>query len=54
MVGVGRPAWPRLAGLGITPIWLDFAHVDPGFKQSPKLVELVTVSKIHSNMVPEA
>ena len=47
--GRGRPV-----GLGITPIWLNFAHVDLGFKQSPKLVELVNVSKIHSNMVPEA
>ena len=47
--GRGRPV-----GLGITPIWLNFAHVDLGFKQSPKLVELVNVSKNHSNMVPEA
>ena len=47
--GRGRPD-----GLGITPIWLNFANVDPGFKQSPKLVELVNVSKNHSNMVPKA
>ena len=44
----------RLAGLGINPIWLNFAHVDLGFKQSPKLVELVNVSKNHSNIVPNA
>ena len=39
--GRGRPD-----GLGITPIWLNFANVDPGFKQSPKLVELVKSVKI--------
>ena len=49
MAGVGRSA-----GLGITPIWLNFAHVDPRFKQSPKLVELVNISENYSNMVTKA
>ena len=47
--GRGRPA-----GLGITPIWLNSAHVNPGLKQSPKLVEFVNVSENYSNMVPKA
>ena len=45
----GRPA-----GLGFTPFWLNFAHVDLGFKQSPELVKLVNVSENYSNMVPKA
>ena len=27
VAGVGRPAWPRPAGLGSTPFWLKFANV---------------------------
>ena len=53
MAGIGRPAWPRPAGLEITPIWLNFAHVDPSSKQSPKLVEHVNISENYINMVPK-
>ena len=48
---LGRPAWPRPAGLGILPFWLIFIYVVPEFKYSPKLMELVNVSDNHSNMV---
>ena len=35
--------WP--AGLGFLPFWPNFIHVVPAFKYSPKLVELVNISK---------
>ena len=45
----GRPA-----GLGITPFRLIFVHVVPGFKYSPKLMELVNVSENHKKIVPKS
>ena len=42
----GRPA-----GLGFTPFWLIFVQVVPGFKYSPKLMELVNVSENYNNIV---
>jgi hypothetical protein len=42
--GIGRPAWPRPAGLGFLPFWPNFIHVIPAFKCSPKLVELVNIN----------
>ena len=50
-MGVGRPAWPRLAGLGFFPFQLIFVYVVPEFKYSPKLVELINVIENHHNMV---
>ena len=44
--GIGRPAWPRPAGLGFLPFWPNFVHVVPAFKYSPKLVELVNINQI--------
>ena len=49
--GVGRLAWPRPAGLGISPFWLIFVDIVPEFKYSPKLMELVNVSENHNKMV---
>ena len=40
----------RPAGLGFLPIWPNFVHVVPAFKYSPKLVELVNISKFGMNM----
>ena len=54
VTGVGRLAWPRPAGLGFTPFWLIFVHVTPGFKYSPKLMELVNVSENYNYIVLEA
>ena len=45
----GRPA-----GLGFTPFRLIFVHVAPGFKYSPKLLELVNVSENYNYIVLEA
>ena len=39
----GRPA-----GLGLSPFWPKFGYLVPEFKYSPKLMELVNVSKNHS------
>ena len=52
--GVGRPAWPRPAGLGFTPFRLIFVHVVPGFKYSPKLIEVVNVGENYNNIVLKA
>ena len=44
--GLGRPASPRLVGLGFALFWLNFfVYVAPEFKYSPELVELVNVSE---------
>ena len=52
--GIGRPAWPRPAGLGFLPFWPNFVHVVPAFKYSPKLVELIRVSGFSRIMVVKA
>ena len=44
--GIGRPAWPRPAGLGFLLFWPNFVHVVPAFKYSPKLVELININQI--------
>ena len=49
VAGAGRPA-----GLGFTPFQPIFVHVAPGFKYSPKLMELVNVSKNYNNIVLKA
>ena len=53
LIVVGRPAWPRPAGLGFSTIWLHFVYVAPEFKYSPKLMELVSVSENHNKIVPK-
>jgi len=44
----------RLAGLGFIPFWLIFVHIAPGFKYSPKLMELVNVSENYNMIVLKA
>ena len=51
---VGRSAWPRPAGLGFFPFWLNFVYVALEFKYSPKLVKLVNVSENHNKIVLKA
>ena len=49
-----EPELPRWIGrppsLGFLPIWPNFVHVVPAFKYSPKLMELVNISKFGMNM----
>ena len=40
----------RTAGLGFLPFWPNFVHVVLVFKYSPKLMELVNISKFGMNM----
>ena len=48
----GRPAMPWPAGHGLWPFCLIFSHFVPGYKYSPKLVELVSVvSSRHINLL---
>ena len=42
----------RPAGLGFAPFWPKFAPVAPDFKLASKLLELVNVSRNHSNIAP--
>ena len=45
----GRPA-----GLGFFPFQLIFVDVNPEFKYSPKLMELLNVSENYDNIVLKA